>query len=672
MIFVNANEFSRTAQFFSQKGIYTQAPKGSKDWRDFWIEERRRCDEGFSVGGVKITGDHYHYLNFCPIELVDRNVSPEGIIQASRVTGFPKFYDGDYDFFWACHIARHGMAKAEYDALQLGVSIQHLSGGKHLIVLKARRKGYSYKCGGMCSNRYFHKKRSKSFILADKEEYLSRGDGILDKTWKYLSHIDEHTAFTQPRLNDTNSYKRNGYKQDVNGTDVEKGFLSMIMGTPINGDPDKGRGKAGDLVLFEEGGSFPKLRKTWEVLMPTLRQGDATLGLGIIFGTGGSEGADFESMEEMFYSPEAYDMLAIDNTWDEGASGNTCGFFVPITRNLEGFIDDNGNSVVDKAIDFELQQRESKKKARDPKAVSSYMAEHPFTPQEAMLNVYTNIFPTHELNAQYNKVKSRKLDAAGVAGMLIQDDKRVVFNMDEACKPITSYPHSAKDDLRGAVVIYEAPFRMGEHVPDNLYIICTDPYTKDQSKTMESLGSIYVLKRPNQFSLTHMGSIVAQYVGRPSTVEEWNRILFLLSEYYNAQIGMESNAGSILDYARRNGKLNRLMRQATIVSKSSDPNSTSYGINMTADTIEESEVYLRDWLLDNVGANEYGQPISRLSQIVDLALLRELIKYNDKGNFDRVRALQVGMYYLKDTFRKKVSASKTLPYADFFNRKLFQ
>ena len=120
---------------------------------------------------------------------------------------------------------------------------------------------------------------------------------------------------------------------------------SQIMGVSLKDNPDKVRGKAGELVFFEEAGSFPGLLKAWEVTMPTMRQGAKTLGLMVAFGTGGTEGADFEAMEEIFYNPAAYDCMDYENVWDEGAMGSKCGYFIPIQTNLDGFIDDDGNSV---------------------------------------------------------------------------------------------------------------------------------------------------------------------------------------------------------------------------------------------------------------------------------------------------------------------------------------
>ena len=89
-----------------------------------------------------------------------------------------------------------------------------------------------------------------------------------------------------------------------------------------------------------------------------MRQGAKTLGLMIAFGTGGTEGADFEAMEEIFYNPEAYDCMEYENIWDSGAMGTKCGYFIPIQKNLDGFIDEQGNSLAQKAVEYEEDMRE--------------------------------------------------------------------------------------------------------------------------------------------------------------------------------------------------------------------------------------------------------------------------------------------------------------------------
>ena len=43
-----------------------------------------------------------------------------------------------------------------------------------------------------------------------------------------------------------------------------------------------------------------------------------------------------------------------------------------------------------------------------------------------------------------------------------------------------------------------------------------------------------------------------------------------------------------------------------------------------------------------------------LHKIYDLALLQELIKFNHKGNFDRVMALMIGMYHTRELYNAEV------------------
>jgi hypothetical protein len=152
--------------------------------------------------------------------------------------------------------------------------------------------------------------------------------------------------------------------------------------------------------------------------MPTMKQGSKTLGTMVAFGTGGEEGPGFEGLEELFYHPDAYDCLSFENEWDAGAMGTHCGFFHPIYKNLDGFIDKDGNSDTNAAIEFELEQREKKKKGNDAKSFDQYVAEHAFTPQEATLQVTGNTFDVTSLKEQYNRVIANNLDAIGVAGEL--------------------------------------------------------------------------------------------------------------------------------------------------------------------------------------------------------------------------------------------------------------
>jgi len=435
----------------------------------------------------------------------------------------------------------------------------------------------------MLARNYFLIRNSKNYVFAEQKEYLI-GDGLLSKTWDFLNFIDDNTAWTQPRLRDREMHKQSGYKKNVNGADVELGMKSQILGVSLKDNPDKLRGKAGELVFFEEAGSFSGLLKAWEVAMPTMRQGSKTLGTMIAFGT-------------------------------------------------------------------------NKRKGSDAKSYDQYIAEHPFTPQEATLQTTANLFDVASLKEQYNRVKTRDLDKSGITGYLYYKGSELSFRPSPDVRAITKFPHRKGDDIEGGVVVYEPPFRTKDNTtPANLYIIGHDPYAHGTSLSGESLGAAYVFKRPNNLSKPD-DLIVASYVGRPKTQDEYNQNLMMLAEYYNAKIGFENDRGELIAYAKRFRKLHRLQEEFEMLDKKELRSRTvkrQYGMHMTEQRKRQGELYIRDWLVSPRSTNEDGETMLNLHTINDLALLEELIKFNHKGNFDRVMSFMVVMYHTRELYNKEV------------------
>ena len=123
MIFSNTELFRCEAKQFVKKGYFNNDPFGSPAWTEYWREQRRRCIEGYSVGDVKITGDHYFYLNFCQIQITNDERKKENTTKkktnASEILTFPDFWDGDYEYFWVKEIAKSGISFEEYKKLNL-------------------------------------------------------------------------------------------------------------------------------------------------------------------------------------------------------------------------------------------------------------------------------------------------------------------------------------------------------------------------------------------------------------------------------------------------------------------------------------------------------------------------------------------------------------------------
>lgn len=645
--FINTDRFSHVGNIWSETGEYFTGIPHTEEWMEFWSTEKKKSLYGVSVEvepdvWVYITGFHYFYLNFCPIDRLVHYVDEEtGEERVTPKVELPAFYDGDWEYFQAVE--------------------QAMKYGKHMVVLKARRKGFSYKAAAMLNRNYFLKKGSKSYVVAAEKEFLI-GDGLLTKAWDMMAHIDKNTAWTQPKLSDTIMHKRSGYKQNINGTDVEVGYKSQIIGITLKNDVQKIRGKAGELMFFEEAGKFPDITQAWDIAWPTMTQGTTTRGLMVAFGTGGTEGANFEGLEQMFNQPDAYHCYPFKNVWDEGMADMDAGWFVPDYVNLDGFIDKWGNSLRKEATEFRLTTRASRKKANDPKALDQHIAEHPFTPREAVLQIDANQFPIAELESQKAMVLSRGLQKAATNGYMYRDSetKKAEFKVDPDRKPITIFPHKkAKDvDLNGAIQIFETPYRDDQgNVPQGMYILMHDPYAQNESGDSSSLGATYVLKRPNRLSYPD-DIIVASYVARPATLDEYNYQMFLLAEYYNAKIGFENDRGDVIGFARRHRRLHYLQEEFEMLYKKELASATvnrNYGMHMTTQRKNQGELYIRDWLLTPRGRTVDGQVKLNLHYIYDVALLEELIKFNHQGNFDRVMALMIGMYHMHELTHVPVS-----------------
>ena len=98
---------------FINNGYYTSALPGTREYYEFWDEEQNRCMYGYKVGDLEITGFHYFYLNYCPIDRAVDELLPDGTMQAKRERTFPRFYDGDYEYFHEIDKARAANKRVE-------------------------------------------------------------------------------------------------------------------------------------------------------------------------------------------------------------------------------------------------------------------------------------------------------------------------------------------------------------------------------------------------------------------------------------------------------------------------------------------------------------------------------------------------------------------------------
>ena len=672
----NTHEFRRAALDFQKQGYYIDAPPGSQDFYEFWTEELRRCKEGYKVGDTWITGNHYFYLNYVQMKVMDDNKKGG----AAKKVDFPGFWDGDYEFFHLMEIARNGSTVEEVAKLGLSTSVhpEWLDGGHHLIVAKARRKGFSYKNAAITCNQFNTVKNSYTLLCAHDKKYLYP-KGIMTMAAANMDFLNEHTGWSKRRsVIDKQNHKKASYLEYINNQPVEKGYKSEVEAITFKDNPDAARGKDASLVVFEEAGAFHNLKDTYMATRPCVEDGGITTGQMIIFGTGGDMEGGTIDFESMFYNPEPYNLLPVENMWDDGGEGTHCGWFFPSYRNKVGFMDKDGNTLEEDAKFQEQQKREStKRNSKDAKVYDKLITEYPWKPREAFLQTSANVFPAAELiNHRNSIIRSAKTAKVGTPGVLVSGSGGLKFRPSDQVRAIEKFPHQKGDDIRGAVVVYQAPYRDEDgQIPNNLYFIAHDPYAHDSSQG-SSLGSAYVFKRANPWSKPD-DMIVASYVGRPDTQDDYNDNLFKLAEYYNARIGFENDRGEVIPYAKRTKNLHRLMEEVEIFDKSSGFRAKTlgrnYGLSMGSKHRKAQAVlYLRDWLNTKRSKDENGDYKKNLHYIYDVALIDELIKWNEKGNFDRASSLLVGMFYMMDLLSKPVVKQESRDDHDsFFSRELF-
>ena len=644
---LNSSKFQQAALFFQEHGTYTLAPRGTTDYIQFWEQETNRCLNGYvAPDGDAITGYHYFYLNYSPIMKIEEVEYTDKFgnkrTRRERILAFPDFWSGDYYYF-------NAIEQAEDE-------------GKHMAVLKARQKGFSFKGASMLVRNYELIPGSKNFAVASEQKFLI-GDGLLTKAWQIMDFVDKHTAWSKQRLTSTRMERVSGYKiTDEFGKQTEQGYLSSITGITLKNDPERIRGTRGRLVLWEEGGKFPNLLTAWRIEQPAVETDDGVaFGTMVAFGTGGTQGGQFDGLKDLFYKPDAYNVLSFPNIWDDGQENTRCGFFVPAYENMDGFDDDgnkrfmdkDGNSLREKAIEELMYQRNKiKDGGATQQSIDRFISERPIKPQEAVLELGKNIFPRKLLMDQLTRIRTNtKLKNMKHIVDLSWDGDGKVKATEKKSGDITTY-HLKKDDKpNGSVVIWEYPI---PDAPFGLYIGGCDPYDHDESFT-NSLGSTFIFKRVRAGE-AWSDVIVAEYSGRPDTAEEYYENVRKLLIFYNARLLFENERKGIYPYFTNKHCDYLLADQPdkiiTEVFKDSRVQRRK-GCHMTKQIRAYGEGLILEWLMEEY---EPGHP--NVERIYSEPLIEELIENDGIKNVDRLIALCMVMIYREELYQIKVSAAK--------------
>lgn len=630
-ILENMDYFRPAAKFYQENGCYTFLKPNSNpnsEYGKWFAEEVRRCRDGYvrESDGEWIPGRLYFFLNYSPI-MLNRKSETSGIYL--RVEDFPDFWEGIY---YRYHYREQARLL-----------------GKHCMELARRGCAKSFTIASDMNHNLLlgenseNKRRVTTILTAYLKEYLAEKDGTLSKFTPMVDFCAANTEF--PRLMVKRSQAEMtwimGYK---NSNGNIKGSLNSVMAVSVKDDEGKIRGKRG-FIYFEEMGSYKNFKEVWNNVRDSVKEGANVFAQLIAVGTAGDSESDFSGIKTMLYNPDAYEVYALENVYDQRGKGTQkFSYFFPSYVSRAGCMDQDGNSDVVKALLEILMERWIVKQGGDPASLLSRIAQMPITPAEAILKVKSNYFPVVMLNE-----RARQLDQDPHAyddvyvGTLVDLGGKVEFRPTDDT-PIRTWP--VDNTEQGAIEIFEMPV---DNPPLNRYIAGSDPVDNDSAES-NSLSSVFV------FDL-FTDRIVAEYTGRRPFAEDNYEIARLLCEFYNATIMMEANRKGYYAYFAKKHATWRLadcpdyLRDKQLI-KYSTFGSASKGISVNAALVNYGNELIKDWLNKTVPVevkDERGeitiQQVPQLYQIRNRALIAELVGYGPEVNTDRVSALAQVMFY---------------------------
>lgn len=686
-VFVGTEIFSRVADFYEKHGCYCLEPDDSPNTIKFWQREMDRRVKGVQaycklyikdipaylaaksdaerkalLHKVRITGDHYNYLNYgrierAPNEKERKQLDKEGRFKVNTVEGFPRFWDGDY---WNFKI----------DELIANNSC-------NLCKAKARRKGFSYKRGSQAANTINANKNVTVTLAADQMDYLTEKGATSYMVKVNLDWYEDKTYWRRGYLSENfDKGIELGYKKSKEGQKAF-GFRSKLLSVAIGKNESAAVGKKAIETDFEEAGKCPNLQKALDVMMSNSESGAMRIGTIRVYGTGGTKGANWEAFSNCFYNPGKNDMLPMENIWDANSRHAVCGFFFPQIWDYEPFIED-GNSLLFASWKDDYDKKRGAEKEKDAGEYNIYVGQRANSPNEAFTNTQENIFHSPELTNHINAIKYDKSNHFYEDGWYILDDGRIKFVTKQECieraifgsdrfhEYITDVPHNSKTDVHGCIREFYSP------IPNDgsLYFISYDPYRVDKNKeevsTKNSLASFQVWMRTNS-KTPYMGKrLVASYCGRLDTMEAVDKLVLYACLRWNCKVLYEAGTGELVTNFKKWGYRDKLLKDpSSYINRSVDgPRITGYGIVIGDGDIKlEGMRMVRDFLYEIVGKTSDDTPIYRFNQIYDISFLLELDRFIFGRNADRLSSAIVAMFeFRKDSLlleREANSKSKT-------------
>ena len=626
--------FNEQATIFNERNYFCQAPIKSKDFVNYWDDQKVKNRNGIIViSGDKtwyVCRDYYMWLNFLPI--YDKEES---------LFGFAKVRDAQY------HMALYELlAELHY---------------KHSAILKKRQIASSY----------FHSAKLINQIWFEEGVTLKMGASLKDYinekgTWKmldeYSAFLNEHTAWYRP----FNPSKTLMWQQKIEvrkgNRKSEVGLKGTIQGMSFEKDPTNGVGGPCKYFFHEEAGIAPKMNDTFEYIRPALKSGFITSGMFIAAGSVGDLD-QCEPLKEMILKPEVNDIYAVEsNLIDKDGTHGKSGLFIPEQWSMPPFIDDYGNSKIEEALVALEEQFATWKKELPADKYQLRISQHPRNIEEAFAYRKESKFPQHLVNAQIRRILDKEISIEYVN--LIRDEHDKVVIKETRKLPINEFPVPKNAvDKEGVVVIYERPVKDPSF---GMYYASIDPVGEGKTTTSDSLCSIFVYKAPTEVtkveadtvnSYVEGDKIVASWCGRFDDIKQTHERLENIIEFYNAWTLVENNVSLFIQYMMMKRKQKYLVPKDQILFlkeiTSNKAVYADYGWKNTG-TLFKSHLlsyaieYLQEKLDEEI--DEDGKVVRTkfgVERIPDIMLLREMQAYQDGLNVDRLVAFSALVAFAK-------------------------